>query len=190
MPYTSDKLRELLNLEGIKDNGELEAILTDLSEGEKLIQSDHKINEPIHLFTRIENDVIDAQMLKLQGSKTTSTTNEIKNPLKSEISYDDFVKLDIRTATILKAEKVEKADKLLKLELDLGFEKRTVVSGIAEYYKPDEIIGQKVTLLANLAPRKIKGIESKGMILMASNSEGKLTFVTVDSDWDNGASIS
>jgi methionyl-tRNA synthetase len=190
MPYTSNKLRTLLNLESLKDNGELDAILTELSEGEKLIKSDHKINEPIHLFTRIENDAIDAQMMKLQGSKTTSTANEVKNPLKSEVSYDDFVKLDLRTATILKAEKVEKADKLLKLELDLEFEKRTVVSGIAEHYKPDEIIGQKVTLLANLAPRKIKGIESKGMILMASNSEGKLTFVTVDSDWDNGASIS
>ena len=177
LPFTSDKMRSLLNLSAIEDNGELEAMLTALSEGEKLIEADHKINEPLHLFSKIEDEVIQSQITKLHGSKAVTQNEVVNNPIKPEITYEDFTKLDLRTATILSAEKVAKADKLLKLELDLGFEKRTVVSGIAEYYKPEDIIGKKVTLLANLAPRKIKGIESKGMILMAANSEGKLSFV-------------
>jgi methionyl-tRNA synthetase len=110
--------------------------------------------------------------------------------IKEEISYDDFMKNDLRVATILQAEKVEKADKLLKLTLDLGFETRTVVSGIALYYKPEEIIGKKVTLLANLAPRKLKGIESKGMILMSENADGSLMFVAAPEDAENGTTIS
>ena len=97
---------------------------------------------------------------------------------KAEIQYDDFAKMDFRVGTILAAEKVEKADKLLKLEIDLGFEKRTVVSGIAMHFKPEDIIGKQVTVVANLAPRKMRGIESNGMILMADNSDGKLVFVS------------
>ena len=190
LPFTSDKMRSLLNLSAIEDNGELEAMLTALSEGEKLIEADHKINEPLHLFSKIEDEVIQSQITKLHGSKAVTQNEVVNNPIKPEITYEDFTKLDLRTATILSAEKVAKADKLLKLELDLGFEKRTVVSGIAEYYKPEDIIGKKVTLLANLAPRKIKGIESKGMILMAANSEGKLSFVSVKDDWENGNAIS
>lgn len=190
LPFTSDKIRELMNLSKIKEKGELEALLTALSEGEKLVEADHKIGEPLHLFSRIEDEVIETQITKLHGTKSENKSEENKNPIKETITYDDFTKLDLRTATILSAEKVEKADKLLKLELDLGFEKRTVVSGIAEYHNPEDIIGKKVTLLANLAPRKIKGIESKGMILMAANSEGHLTFVSANDDWENGSSIS
>jgi methionyl-tRNA synthetase len=99
-------------------------------------------------------------------------------PQKPEITIDDFMKMDLRAGIILNAEKVEKADKLLKLEIDLGFEKRTVVSGIALHYKPEDIIGKQVTVIANLAPRKMRGIESRGMILMATDDNGKLVFVS------------
>jgi methionyl-tRNA synthetase len=109
--------------------------------------------------------------------------------VKSEIQYEDFAKIDLRVGKILSAEKVEKADKLLKLTVDLGFEQRTIVSGIAEHFKPEEIIGKQVTIVANLAPRKLRGIESKGMILMAENSEGKLQFVYPDSDFELGVIV-
>ncbi|MFV0606570.1 MAG: methionine--tRNA ligase subunit beta, partial [Niabella sp.] len=102
---------------------------------------------------------------------------------------DDFAKLDLRTATIIKAEKVEKADKLLKLEVDLGFEVRTIVSGIAQHFSVDDIIGKKVIVVANLTPRKMRGIESNGMILMAENGDGKLVFVNADEDIQNGAVV-
>ena len=97
--------------------------------------------------------------------------------------------MDIRTATIIQAEKIEKADKLLKLTLDVGFEQRTVVSGIAEHFAPEEVIGQRVCLLANLAPRKMRGVESQGMILMAENGEGRLCFVSPDANWSNGQTV-
>ena len=109
---------------------------------------------------------------------------------KATIQYDDFAKLDLRIATILSAEKVEKADKLLKLELDLGFEKRQVVSGIAQHFNTQEIIGKQVVLVANLAPRKMKGVESNGMILMAEGEGGRLVFVNPDSTIVNGAPVS
>ena len=99
------------------------------------------------------------------------------------------MKLDIRTATILTAEKVKKADKLLKLEVDMGSEQRTVVSGIAEHYTPEEVIGKRVSILANLAPRRIRGVESKGMILMAEDADGKLSFVSPEDGWQNGATV-
>ncbi|MEO6189605.1 MAG: methionine--tRNA ligase subunit beta, partial [Saprospiraceae bacterium] len=108
---------------------------------------------------------------------------------KSEISFDEFSKMDIRTARILSAENVPKADKLLKIQLDLGYEIRTVVSGIAEHFGSEEIIGREVSLLANLAPRVIRGVESKGMILMAENEEGKLSFVAPSKDWTVGFTI-
>jgi methionyl-tRNA synthetase len=110
-------------------------------------------------------------------------------PVKPEISYEDFQKLDIRTGIILEAEKVPKTAKLLKLLIDTGVDKRTVVSGIAEFYEPEKIIGQKVSILLNLAPRKIKGIESKGMILMAENREGTLCFVSPVDEFVGGAFI-
>jgi methionyl-tRNA synthetase len=110
-------------------------------------------------------------------------------PVKDEITYDDFAKLDLRTGKIVSAEKVEKADKLLKLEIDLGFEKRTVVSGIALHYKPEEIVGKQVVVVVNLAPRKMKGITSNGMILMA-DSNGKLFFVNSEDDIPPGAGVS
>ena len=110
--------------------------------------------------------------------------------LKPQIIYDDFAKLDLRVGTIVSAEKVAKADKLLKLEVDLGFEKRTIVSGIAMHFTPEEIVGKQVVVVANLAPRKMRGIESNGMILMAEDKSGKLHFVIPDGKVDEGSGVS
>ncbi|MBK8518082.1 MAG: methionine--tRNA ligase [Saprospiraceae bacterium] len=193
MPFTSDKIRLLLNQKPITENGELVKLLDKLAEGETILKKGHKIGEPVHLFTRIDDTIIQKQIDKLESTivghddPSPAANNKNDTPeLKSEITYEDFVKLDIRTATITGAEKIEKADKLLKLTLDLGFESRTVVSGIAEHYTPESIIGRKVSLLANLAPRKMRGVESQGMILMAENQEGKLSFISPEDNWENG----
>lgn len=195
LPNASDKLRDLLRLSPINESGELLAMMEALSEGEVLIPSGHVLNAPIHLFSKIDDSIISAEVERLVSSDvapppTEETKNEKASPVKPEISYDDFAKMDLRTATIIAAEKVAKADKLLKLTLDLGFEQRTVVSGIAQYYSAEEAVGKKVTLLANLSPRAIKGIESRGMILMASDSDGKLNFVSCSDEWPDGSGIS
>ena len=127
--------------------------------------------------------------MKLALKATKNLKSQISN-LKSEIVFDDFAKIDLKVGTIISAEKVEKADKLLKLEIDLGFEKRTVVSGIALHFSPDDIVGKQVVVVANLAPRKMRGIESNGMILMAEDGEGKLKFVAPDSVVNNGSGVS
>ena len=193
MPFTSDKIRILLNQKTIEEKGELEKMLSKLAEGEPILKKGHKIGEPLHLFTRIDDALIQQQIDKLNATDQSNqmpvqenTNTAPTQPMKSEITYEDFTKMDIRTATIIQAEKIEKADKLLKLTLDLGFEQRTVVSGIAEHYNPSEVIGKKVSLLANLAPRKMKGVESQGMILMAEDSNGKLSFISPDENWENG----
>ncbi len=121
-------------------------------------------------------------------NKNQMSESQITN-IKSQIQYDDFAKLDLKVGTILSAEKIEKADKLLKLEIDLGFEKRIIVSGIALHFKPEEIIGKQVVVVANLAPRKMRGIESNGMILMAENSEGKLYFINPEDKINPGAPV-
>ncbi len=189
MPFTSDKMTKLLEMPQLKEDGELNEMLMTLAEGELIIPAGQQIGKPIHLFSRITDEVIQEQVDKLQSSDVQEEETAPVNPLKAEIQFDDFTKLDIRTATIIEAEKVKKANKLLKLELDLGFEKRTVVSGIAAHYTPEEVIGKQVSLLANLAPRKIRGVESQGMILMAENSEGKLCFVNPDETFENGAGV-
>ena len=141
------------------------------------------------LFAKIEDSEIEAQINKLAESKIANTVTVIP-PAKEETSFDDFNKMDIRTGTILEAERVPKTDKLLKIKIDTGIDQRTVVSGIAEYYKPEDIIGQQVSILINLAPRKIKGIESQGMILMASNSKGELSFINASkTNFNNGSEI-
>jgi methionyl-tRNA synthetase len=182
MPFTSKRILKMLN---IHEPLLLQNLYQTLKEG-------HQLGEAILLFSKIEDDVIQKQIDKLQASKKVgnSNTNIENTALKTEITYDDFIKMDIRIGTILEAERVPKTDKLLKLLIDTGIDKRTVVSGIAEYYKPEEIIGQKVSVLANLAPRKIKGIESKGMILMAENADGTLSFVApTRSDINNGSIV-
>jgi methionyl-tRNA synthetase len=214
LPFLSSKLRKMLNLNELQ-NGGFEKLIADLRENKTLIPEGHLLNEPQHLFTRISDEVIEAQIKKLEesdkmnnpsplvvtgdslsviGNSLPETQNPISEtpqykPLNETIQYDDFSKMDIRTATILTAEKVEKADKLLKLSIDLGFETRTIVSGIAEHFKAEEIIGQQILILANLAPRKLRGIESNGMILMAENAEGKLGFVAPPEGWMNGSIV-
>jgi methionyl-tRNA synthetase len=181
LPFTAKKLSEMLNLETKKWS---DAGKTDL------LPAGHKINEPALLFDKIEDDAIAAQMARLLQTKTDNISNETQaNPSKENISYDDFVKMDIRTATILEAERVPKTKKLLKLLVDTGIDKRTVVSGIAEFYEPENIIGQQVVILLNLAPREIKGIVSQGMILMSENAKGELCFVATSSQGENGNEI-
>lgn len=191
MPFMSDKLRAMLNLKPILEKGELVKMMNDLAEGKLILKKKHVIGTPEHLFTRIDDSIIDQQVEKLKASASQNVTASVSPavetvPVKPLITIDDFAKIDIRTATITHAEKVEKADKLLKLTLDLGFEQRTVVSGIAEQYTPESVIGRKVSLIANLAPRKMRGIESQGMILMAENDEGRLSFISPEAAWQNG----
>jgi methionyl-tRNA synthetase len=165
----------------------------------KLLSVGYSLRAPELLFRKIEDEEISAQVEKLRaGSLVSSTPASSKEKekkveettLKPEIVYEDFAKLDLRTGKILSAEKVEKADKLLKLEIDLGFEKRTIVSGIALHFKPEEIVGRQVVVVANLAPRKMRGIMSNGMILMADDGTGKLYFVNPDTDVPPGSGVS
>ena len=184
LPFTAKKLSTMLNLNsGLKWN---DATRTDL------LLAGHQINTAALLFDKIEDETITAQVQKLADSKKLneeSNTSEIE-PSKAETSFDEFSKMDIRIGTILEAERVPKTDKLLKLLIDTGIDKRTVVSGIAGYYKPEDIIGQQVSILVNLAPRKIKGIESQGMILMAENNKGELSFVAPTKDTiNNGGAV-
>lgn len=163
-----------------------------------LLSVGYSLRAPELLFRKIEDAEIAAQLEKLKagssqqsapGGQPEATTTAQTSNLKPQITFDDFSKIDLRTGTILTAEKVQKADKLLQLEIDLGFEKRTIVSGIAAHFSPDSLPGKKVVIVANLAPRKMKGIESNGMILMAEDQEGKLMFVAADSDAPDGAAI-
>jgi methionyl-tRNA synthetase len=141
----------------------------------------YTLREPQLLFRKIEDEEVNTQINKLKSSsmQTPEIAAEESSsylPLKPEISIDDFAKIDLRTGIILSAQKVPKADKLLQLEIDLGFEKRTILSGIAMHFTPEEVVGQHVTVVANLAPRKMRGIDSNGMILMAEDLNGKLYF--------------
>ena len=181
LPFTSQKMKSGLNLE---DKNWYEVLNTPP------ILTGHQINEMPLLFSKIEDDVIEDQIKKLENTKINNQkTNPNANPMKEQISFDDFTKIDLRTATILEAEKVEKADKLLKLKVDTGVDVRTVVSGIAESFSPEEIIGKQVMILLNLAPRKIRGIESQGMLLLTTKPDGKLSFVTPDEKVENGIEI-
>ncbi len=180
IPFTSDKLFRMLNLPSLR--------WASAKQSNNLAQG-HQINKDELLFSKIEDGEIQLQLDKLESVKAARQNTNMK-PIKPETSFDDFSKMDIRVATILSAELVPKTDKLLKLQLDTGVDKRTVVSGIAQYYKPENIVGQKVCLLANLAPRKIKGIESQGMILMAENADGELSFVLpTKENIQNGADV-
>ncbi len=157
---------------------------------ENLLPVGQKINKPELLFEKIEDDIIQKQIDKLMKTKTPSDSQEKSHsPQKERITFDDFSKLDIRSGTILEAEKVPKTNKLIKLLIDTGLDKRTVVAGIAEFFEPERIIGQQVSVVLNLEPRKIRGIESQGMILMAHDNEDKLTFVCPTNTIDNGSEI-
>jgi methionyl-tRNA synthetase len=151
-----------------------------------LLTAGHQINQPEILFEKIDDAFVEAEVELLKNANPVEESNVA--PQKPEITFDDFAKLDIRTATILEAERVPKADKLLKLLVDTGVDKRTILSGIAEHFAPEDIIGQRVIVLINLAPRKIRGIESQGMILMAGTDE-KLSFVQGIDDLGNGVEV-
>jgi methionyl-tRNA synthetase len=195
MPGASARLRKLLALDPIVEQGSWVTTLDALSMGEKLIPEGHAINQPEHLFSRIEDEWIQSQIAKLHemsAAAATATAEAVEAaPVveKPAVSYDDFAKLDIRTAKILAAESVPKADKLLKLTLDVNGVQRTVVSGIAKHYKPEDLPGKHVVILANLEPRKIRGVESQGMILMAESGDGRLHFVQAATD-ESGLAIS
>ena len=181
LPFTSEKLKRMLQLGTIT----WESLKTNATE---LLKTGHRIGIAELLFEKIEDATIEKQLQRLENTKLANkqeaqanTETEIA-PQKELISYDDFAKMDIRIGTILEAEKMPKADKLLVLKVDTGIDKRTIVSGIAQSFAPEEIIGKKVTVLVNLAPRKLRGVESQGMILMVENSEGKYTFINPDAD--------
>ncbi|HHN47496.1 MAG TPA: methionine--tRNA ligase subunit beta, partial [Bacteroidales bacterium] len=182
LPFTSEKLYRMLNLDHLSwdDAGQ-----------HNLLKAGHELNEPELLFARIEDEVIEKQIQKLLKTKEDNQNNSAVEaiPAKPEITYEDFMKMDIRTGTILEAEKVPKTKKLLKLKIDTGIDKRTVVSGIAEFFEPGEIAGKQVSVLVNLAPREIRGIQSHGMILMAEDNAGKLYFISPDGEVENGSEV-
>ena len=191
IPFTAPKIRGLMNLPPL-EKGSFKLLVDELSNGKPLIAAGHKISAPELLFAKINDRKDQSRLAIIQKQKDKleailSEENSVdRSPIKENIQFDDFQKIDLRTGTILEAEKVKKAKKLLKLKVDLGVEQRTVVSGIAEYYKPEEIVGKKVVLVANLAPKKLRGIESQGMILMAENEKGELGFVGTEEAWGNG----
>jgi methionyl-tRNA synthetase len=181
LPFSMKKLRGWLNYTQPKwsDAG-----------NKNLLVPGHLTSKPELLFDKIEDDAINRQIEKLMNTRKANDATSAKvAPVKDPVSFDDFTKLDIRTATILEAEKVPKTTKLLKLKIDTGIDVRTIVSGIAEYYEPEVIIGKQISIIANLEPRKIKGIESKGMILMAEDKDGKLVMVSPVNKTGNGSTI-
>ena len=198
LPFTAAKLKQILNIppsaglngkvgQAVESSLEWE----DISEKEILLPTAHRINEAELLFSKVEDETIQAQLDKLEATKKENE-NMIKqiDPQKDTNTFDDFTKLDMRVGTIIEAEKMPKAKKLLVLKVDTGLDVRTIVSGIAESFSPEDIIGKKVTILVNLAPRALRGVESEGMILMTENTDGKLVFINPDEDGvGNGETI-
>ncbi|MDP4207614.1 MAG: methionine--tRNA ligase [Bacteroidota bacterium] len=180
LPKTTEALCKMLNIEAI----DWELI------GTSLLPEGHKVNQPSLLFEKIEDTTIDKQLERLKQIKIENERKNAKaEPQKPNVSFDDFTKMDIRIGSILEAEKVAKTTKLMKLLVDTGIDKRTIVSGIAEHFSAEELPGKQVSVLVNLEPRKIKGIESQGMILLAEDFTGKLIFVVPEKKTDNGAMI-
>ncbi|MCK9452724.1 MAG: methionine--tRNA ligase [Bacteroidales bacterium] len=182
LPFTAEKLRNMMQIG--RFNWEDAA-------SQQLLQAGHQLGETALLFEKVEDSQIEQQVQKLLATKTANAAEEPKavKPQKAAIQFDDFTKMDLRVGEILEAEVVPKTKKLMKLLVDTGIDKRTVVSGIAEYYQPENIIGQQVVMLVNLESRKIRGIESQGMIMMAENAEGKLCFVSPSEAFQNGAEV-
>jgi len=181
LPFSTKKLREWLNIDALK---------WDMAGSDRLLGPGHRINKPGLLFRKIEDEEIEKQVNKLLDTKKQNDSSmKEAEPLKENISFDDFTRLDIRTATIMEAARVPKTKKLLQLTLDTGIDTRTVVAGIAEHFEPGEIKGRQVSVLANLEPRKIKGIVSQGMILMAEENDGRLVFISPPENTQNGSRI-
>ena len=184
LPFSATKLKNILNISASLS-------WEDVTENTVLLPATHQINKAELLFSKIEDKEIEAQVEKLAATKIANEQeNKVTAPQKETIEFEDFTKLDIRVGTILEAEKVAKTKKLLKLKVDVGIDTRTIVSGIAESFSPEEIIGLQVSVLVNLAPRKIRGVESQGMILMTDTPDGKLAFVTPSKEVKNGQAVS
>jgi methionyl-tRNA synthetase len=181
LPFSMKKLRTMTGIPGYG---------WDKAGDTNLLPAGHQLGKPSLLFERIDDKAVEAQVQRLLDTRKANEMAEAgAEPQKDTIVYDDFMKMDIRTGTIVEAEKVAKTKKLLKLKIDTGIDERTVVSGIAEYYKPEEIIGKQVSILVNLAPRKLRGIESQGMILMAEDRDGRLVFVSPETAVTNGSCV-
>ena len=181
LPFSMEKLNKMLNVEPLGWN-RLGA--TDL------LEAGHPLGKAELLFEKIEDSVIEAQVQKLLDTKKANEEANYKaKPIRENIEFDDFMKLDIRVGTVLECTKVPKADKLLQFRIDDGLEKRTIVSGIAQHYKPEELVGKQVCFIANLAPRKLKGIVSEGMILSAENFDGKLAVITPEKEVKPGSEV-
>ena len=222
LPFSAEKLRNILNVGVVAGAdhraGEGEATVNRYAAGEGaalhtgvaydgitlswedlgkavLLPAGHAVNQATLLFSKIEDEVVDGQIARLEAIRAEreaaakAAEAAVVTPQKEECTFDDFGKMDIRTATVLEAERVPKTDKLLKLTIDTGIDKRVIVSGIAEQYAPEDMVGKQICILANLAPRKIRGIESKGMILMARQNDGKMRFITPQETLCNGAEI-
>jgi len=180
LPFTSAKIFEMLNLSSRK---------WDEAGKSELLEAGHQLGETQLLFDKITDEQVEFQLNKLASAKATNALSVPKAEQKANVNFDDFMKMDIRVGRILTAEKVAKTKKLLKLTIDTGIDKRTVVSGIAEYFTPEEIIGKQVSILVNLEPREIKGIQSQGMILMAEDADGRLDFVSPTTDISAGSIV-
>ena len=185
LPFTSAKLQKMLNFTdaesklSAKEHSQWDKIATR----DSLLPAGHQIDKAKLLFSKIEDAQIQQQLDKLEATKTANAAeNKAVEPQKKTATFEDFTKMDLRVGTIIEAHKMPKTKKLMVIKVDTGLDQRTVVSGIAEHYKAEEIIGKKVTVLANLAPRKLRGVESQGMILMTENAAGKLVFVNPDED--------
>ena len=184
LPITSKKIKQILNDDALCfDFENVKSTIT------KLTKAGQKINQPSILFEKIEDEFVAQELVALKANIANDENESKASNSKPEIVFDDFAKLDFRVGTITAAEKIAKADKLLKLEVDMGFETRTVVSGIAQHFKPEDVIGQQVIVVANLAPRKLRGIQSKGMILMAEDANGKLVFQAPATKVENGSAV-
>ena len=181
LPFSSQRLRSMLNV------GELE---WDRLGATDLIAAGHHIGKPELLFEKIEDDVINYQIEKLQEAARKNAADSYRaNPVKADIAFEDFEKLDIRVGTVLECERVPKADKLLRFVIADGLENRTIVSGIAKHYKPEDLVGKQICFIANLPPRKLRGIESQGMILSAENFDGSLSVITTLSEVKPGSEV-
>jgi methionyl-tRNA synthetase len=195
LPFTSTKLKTILNIDSTNC---IENTWKEVSEKKVLLPANHQIGKAELLFSKIEDATIEAQIAKLEATKIENASedlakaqeNKVLPPQKETIEFDDFTKLDLRIGTILEASIIPKTKKLLHLKVDVGIDVRTIVSGIAESFTPEEVVGLQVTVLVNLAPRKIRGVESQGMILMTDTPEGKLAFVAPNKEVKNGQQVS
>ena len=181
LPFSSKKLSDMLNLGSLS---------WDAAGSVELLKEGSVINKAELLFQKLEDDVIEAQIQKLENTKLENEKESALEPQKNEIVFDDFTKLDIRIGTVLECEKMKKSNKLLKLLVDTGIDKRTILSGISQHYEPESLIGKQVTVLVNLAPRRMMGIESEGMILSAEDTDGALQLIVPMNKVDNGSSVS